>query len=336
MKPVPAGVAGVRDRVRESARPAGDRDRAVAHGDHLRQAARLVARRNEDGVRARVDPARVEADRNAGGRSPAPGSRSPELAHTRARARGRRAEQRRTGRRRSSQRRHGGRRCRTPSPGVETRDDAPGAASGSPAARPPPPGAPSCSRRGARGSRRRTGSQDVRSVAGFQHFDVDPVQHPESRSARGRRDAVEPVPALGRRISRAYVGETVERTSALEDAERRAASPAPAPGEARERAARGQAVLAEESSGALRRVGKVVDREERRRCRGRTGSRAPRVREPVDRRARVPVVGVDDVRLPVERPAGHERREREEDELGPVLLDGAAVDPAVASGSAVP
>ncbi len=53
---------------------------------------------------------------------------------------------------------------------------------------------------------------------------------------------------------------------------------------------------------------------------------ATRRRQPVDRGARVPVVGVHEVGLPRERAATPEGREREEDELGPVLRDRRAVD----------
>src|SRR5438874_1772648 len=60
--------AEVGDRVRQTSGPSRDRDRAVTHGDHLRQAARLVAGRDQDAVRAAVDLAgvrRIEAKAHA-------------------------------------------------------------------------------------------------------------------------------------------------------------------------------------------------------------------------------------------------------------------------------
>src|SRR6266508_2041927 len=59
-KAIPIRVAGVTDCVGQAAGAPGHRDGAVAHSDHLGQAAGLIARRNQDHVRAGVDLSREE------------------------------------------------------------------------------------------------------------------------------------------------------------------------------------------------------------------------------------------------------------------------------------
>ena len=60
LKHEPAALRRLRrqHRVAQAARAAHDGHRSIAHGDHLRQAARLAARGHEQQVAARVDPAR--------------------------------------------------------------------------------------------------------------------------------------------------------------------------------------------------------------------------------------------------------------------------------------
>src|SRR4029453_7455334 len=65
----PAGLPGVDDRVGQTPGPPGHGHAPVTHGDHLRQTAGLVARRDHQGVGPGVDPAgvtRVEAQPDAG------------------------------------------------------------------------------------------------------------------------------------------------------------------------------------------------------------------------------------------------------------------------------
>src|SRR6266540_4606151 len=67
-KAIPVRVAGVADCVGEAAGTPGHRDGAVAHGDHLGQAAGLIAGRNQDHVGTGIDPSREEQiEAQAGG-----------------------------------------------------------------------------------------------------------------------------------------------------------------------------------------------------------------------------------------------------------------------------